>query len=218
MISWDRVDTVLLDMDGTLLDLNYDNTLWNQLVPMRYSEARSIPLDAARDHLFAHMLDSRGQLIFYCLDHWAEFTGLDIVGLHSELTDLIRYRPYAEEFLVWLRTRGKRSLLVTNAHRDSLNVKDAHSDVTSKLDADVSCHDYGAPKENPVFWAELMARHPYEPERTLLIDDNDAVLTAAGEFGIAHLLTVAQPDSRRPPREGLGYPAFTDFREILPDE
>ena len=118
----------------------------------------------------------------------------------------------------WLRARGKRALLVTNAHRESLGVKDAHSDVTSKLDADVSCHDYGAPKESPVFWAELMARHPYEPERTLLIDDNDDVLTAAGEFGIRHLLTVAQPDSGRPPRQGLGFPAFNDFREILPDE
>ncbi|HEY5679936.1 MAG TPA: GMP/IMP nucleotidase [Pseudomonadales bacterium] len=218
MICWDSVDTVLLDMDGTLLDLNYDNTLWNQLVPMRYSEAKSIPVEAARELLFARMLDTRGQLDFYCLDHWAEFTGLDIVGLHRELTDLIRYRPYAQEFLVWLRARGKRSLLVTNAHRESLKVKDAHSDVTSKLDADVSCHDYGEPKESPAFWAELMARHPYEPARTLLIDDNDAVLTAAREFGIGHLLTVAQPDSGRPPREGLGYPAFTDFREILPDE
>ena len=218
MICWDSVDTVLLDMDGTLLDLNYDNTLWNQLVPMRYSEAKSIPVEAARELLFARMLDTRGQLDFYCLDHWAEFTGLDIVGLHRELTDLIRYRPYAQEFLVWLRARGKRSLLVTNAHRESLKVKDAHSDVTSKLDADVSCHDYGEPKESPAFWAELMARHPYEPARTLLIDDNDAVLTAAREFGIGHLITVAQPDSGRPPREGLGYPAFTDFREILPDE
>jgi putative hydrolase of the HAD superfamily len=205
-------------MDRTLLDLNYDNTLWNQLVAMRYSEAKSIPVEAARELLFARMLDTRGQLDFYCLDHWAEFTGLDIVGLHRELTDLIRYRPYAQEFLVWLRARGKRSLLVTNAHRESLKVKDAHSDVTSKLDADVSCHDYGEPKESPAFWAELMARHPYEPARTLLIDDNDAVLTAAREFGIGHLLTVAQPDSGRPPREGLGYPAFTDFREILPDE
>lgn len=218
MICWDSVDTVLLDMDGTLLDLNYDNTLWNQLVPMRYSEAMSIPLEAARDYLFQHMIDRRGQLVFYCLDYWAEFTGLDIVGLHRELTELIRYRPYAEEFLVWLRRRGKRALLVTNAHRDSLKVKDAHSDVTSKLDADVSCHDYGAPKESAAFWSELMARHPYEPERTLLIDDNHAVLAAAGEFGIRHLLTVVQPDSGRPPRDGLGYSAFNDFREILPDE
>jgi putative hydrolase of the HAD superfamily len=218
MVSWDLVDTVLLDMDGTLLDLHYDNTLWNHLVPARYSEAHDVSLEAARSHLFEHMSAIRGQVTFYCLDYWAEFTGLDIVALHHELTGLIRYRPYAEEFLAWLRLRDKRAVLVTNAHRDSLFVKNAHSDVTGKLDADVSCHDYGAPKEAAAFWAQLMTEEPYDPERTLLIDDNDSVLGAARDFGIRHLLTVSQPDSNRPPRGDLNYPAFNDFREILPDE
>ena len=218
MISWERVDTVLLDMDGTLLDLHYDNTLWNQLVPARYSEANDLPIEAARSHLFAHMSLIRGQATFYCLDYWADFTGLDIVGLHHELTELIGYRPYAEEFLAWLQTQGKRAVLVTNAHRDSLSVKNAHSDLTTRLNADVSSHDYGAPKEDPTFWSQLMRHEPYDPERTLLIDDNVSVLGAARDFGIRHLLTVSQPDSNQPPRDGLNYPAFNDFREILPDE
>ena len=51
MINWDDVDTVLLDMDGTLLDLRYDNMLWNTLLPQRFSESRSMPLDAARAFL-----------------------------------------------------------------------------------------------------------------------------------------------------------------------
>jgi HAD superfamily hydrolase (TIGR01509 family) len=217
MVSWDRVDTVLLDMDGTLLDLHYDNTLWNHLVPARYSEAHGMPLNVARSRLLEHMVAIRGQVDFYCLDYWAEFTGLDIVGLHYELTELISYRPYAEEFLGWLRAHDKRGVLVTNAHRDSLTVKNAHSDVIDKLDADVSSHDYGAPKEAPAFWQHLLEAQPYDPARTLLIDDNDSVLNAAREFGIRHLLTVSQPDSNRPPREALNYPAFNDFREILPD-
>lgn len=218
MIRWDRVDTVLLDMDGTLLDLHYDNTLWNHLVPARYSEAHDLPLEDARSTLLEHMHAIRGQVSFYCLDYWAEFTGLDIVGLHHELTALISYRPYAEEFLDWLRSNDKRALLVTNAHRDSLVVKNSRCDVISKLDADVSSHDYGATKETASFWERLRAEHPYDPQRTLLIDDNDNVLTAARDFGIQTLLTVTQPDSNRPPRAGLNFPAFNDFREILPRE
>jgi HAD superfamily hydrolase (TIGR01509 family) len=216
MIGWDLVDTVLLDMDGTLLDLHYDNTLWNQLVPARYSEAHDLPLETARSHLFEHMSLIRGQVSFYCLDYWTEFTGLDIVALHHELTELIRYRPYAEEFLAWLQAHDKRAVLVTNAHRDSLFVKNAHSNLTDKLNADVSSHDYGAPKEVPAFWEQLMQEEPYDPQRTLLIDDNYSVLGAAADYGIRHLLTITQPDSNRPPRDGLKYPAFNDFREILP--
>jgi putative hydrolase of the HAD superfamily len=175
-----------------------------------------MPLEDARTHLFGYMRQHHGTLTFYCLDHWAEFTGIDIVALHEELTELIRFRPSAEHFLGWLRQRGKRSLLVTNAHRDSLRVKNLHANVVAQLDVDVSCHDYGAPKEAQAFWMTLMAEHPFDPARTLLIDDNYQVLAAAGEFGIRHLVTVSQPDSGRPHRDGQGYLVFNDFRELLP--
>lgn len=216
MIDWDLIDTVLLDMDGTLLDLYYDNTLWNHLLPERYGARHALSREAARSHLFAHMHQHLGTLRFYCLDHWTEFTGLDVVALHHELVELIRFRPSAERFLDWLRRHGKRAVLVTNAHRASLDVKNLHCNVIARLDAHVSCHDYGAPKESAAFWSSLMAEHPFDPTRTLLIDDNGHVLKAAERFGIRYLLTVSQPDSGRPRRGDLQYPAFNDFRELLP--
>ena len=40
--DWWHVDTVLLDMDGTLLDLRFDNFFWREFVPLRFSEAHGI--------------------------------------------------------------------------------------------------------------------------------------------------------------------------------
>jgi putative hydrolase of the HAD superfamily len=215
LVSWEAIDTVLLDMDGTLLDLAYDNTLWTHLLPERFSQRHGLTLDHARTHLFEHMNTCRGRLEFYCLDYWAEFTGLDIVALHQELVRLIAYRPGAREFLAHLDTTRRRSVLVTNAHRDSLAVKDRHTRLAERLHAVVSCHDYGAPKESRCFWETLMVEHPFDPARTLLIDDNAAVLDAAADFGIAQLLTVAQPDSQRPARQGLAHPAVGDFADLI---
>ena len=31
--DWAHIDTVLLDLDGTLLDLAYDNHFWLEIVP-----------------------------------------------------------------------------------------------------------------------------------------------------------------------------------------
>jgi putative hydrolase of the HAD superfamily len=217
LISWNAIDTVLLDMDGTLLDLAYDNTLWTSTLVERFSEAHDLPLEKAAEHLYGHMDERKGQLEFYCLDYWAEFTGLDIVALHHELAALIRFRPNAQAFLEHLLVLERRSVLVTNAHRDSLNVKNHHTNLTPLLDAVVSCHDYGAPKESEEFWHALMSEHPFDPERTLLIDDNAAVLDSAADFGIAHLLTIAQPDSKRPPRDDLKHPVLDDFQQLMAD-
>ncbi len=217
MIDWRAIDTVLLDMDGTLLDLRYDNTLWGKLVPDRYCDVCPAATEQARNDLLQHMLDTRHTLDYYSLDYWARYTGLEIVALHHELVHLIRYRPGAESFLAWLGGTEVRCILVTNAHRDSLAVKNAHSRLCDGMHATVSSHDYGHPKESEAFWVQLAENHPFEASRTLLIDDSQVVLDAAAAYGIEHLLTVRQPDSGRPSRQGLAFPAFNHFGELMPD-
>ncbi|HNG60363.1 MAG TPA: haloacid dehalogenase, partial [Cellvibrionaceae bacterium] len=37
MIPWQAIDTLLLDMDGTLLDLHYDNYFWLEYLPRAFA-------------------------------------------------------------------------------------------------------------------------------------------------------------------------------------
>ncbi|SQC58455.1 putative hydrolase with phophatase-like domain [Klebsiella pneumoniae] len=48
-IAWQEVDTVLLDMDGTLLDLAFDNYFWQTLVPETWGAARGLNLQEAKE-------------------------------------------------------------------------------------------------------------------------------------------------------------------------
>ena len=214
MIDWAQIDTVMLDMDGCLLDLHYDNRLWNELVPSRYGQAQGISVGQARQRLYGHLRGSVRDLDFYCIDFWTRRTQLDMPALHHELAHLICYRPGAAAFLDWLRGRA-RTLLVTNAHRASLTIKDRYSGLCQRLDRALSSHDFGHAKESPAFWPRLAQAERFDSARTLFIDDNEAVLDAAGAHGIGHLLTIRQPDSGRPPRRNLKYPAFNDFNEII---
>ncbi|MCP5181430.1 MAG: GMP/IMP nucleotidase [Pseudomonadales bacterium] len=217
MIHWQSIDTVLFDMDGTLLDLRYDNHVWNELLPRHYSAVHGVATSDASDRLTSHMRDIAGSIQFYCLDYWARHTQLDLMAPHREATHLIRWRPNAQPFVRAVRASGRRAFLVTNAHRNSIDIKHLHSGVGHELDIVVSSHDYGEPKESQGFWRALMAAHPFDPARTLFIDDNHQVLDAARRFGIGQVLSIQQPDSSRPHRNVVDFAAIDDFGGHMPD-
>ena len=39
-MAWPDIECVILDMDGTLLDLHFDMQLWHDLLPRRVAERR----------------------------------------------------------------------------------------------------------------------------------------------------------------------------------
>ena len=216
MIDWNHIQHVLLDMDGTLLDLHFDNYFWQEIVPRRYAQGRGLDVVTAKAVLDPIFRRNEGTLNWYCLDHWTRELNIDIVTLKQEATHLIAIHPNVIEFLTALRRAGKHTALVTNAHPKSLALKLEQTRLGDHLDAIVSAHDIGFPKEEPAFWHHLQRLLPFAAAHTLLIDDNLAVLRAARDYGIRHLMSVRQPDTRRPPRESGEFAALRDFRDILP--
>ncbi|OAI02888.1 GMP/IMP nucleotidase [Methylomonas methanica] len=216
MLDWKQIDTVLLDMDGTLLDLNFDNHFWQEFVPLRFAELHSLSLEDAKQQLAPRFKAMEGKLEWYCLDYWTQELALNIAGLKQELAGLIAVHPHVTEFLDAVRASGKRLLLVTNAHRDSLNLKMEKTCLHGFFDEIVSSHDFGFAKEQQGFWQILQDKHLFEKDRTLLVDDSVAVLTSARTFGIAHLVSISKPDSRRPVKQVAEFAAVEDFRALMP--
>ena len=215
-INWNDIDTVLLDMDGTLLDLHFDNFFWLDHLPRRYAQHRQQSESVARKLLGERFASERGSLNWYCLDYWSEQLELDIATLKREVTHLIALRPHVAHFLQALKQSHRDCLLVTNAHRDSVAIKMEHIDLRPWLDEIIISHDFNAPKEDLLFWRRMHRKLGFNPERTLFIDDTELVLQAARDFGIRHLLTLLQPDSRAPHRDQLEFPAIHHFDEIMP--
>lgn len=216
VLDWQRIDQVLLDMDGTLLDLRFDTELWLEHLPGRYAELNELSRDEALKRIMTRMNALSGQLGWYCIEQWSEALGLDVVALHQELADGIRYRDTAVAFLEALAASDKPALIVTNAHPQLVEIKLHTTGLDRYVDAIVSSHDHGAAKENDAFWESLRDMHIFEQDRTLFIDDSLPVLRAAKRFGIGHLLAISHPDSGRGPKDTGEFDAIQWFTEIMP--
>jgi 5'-nucleotidase len=215
MIAWKEIDTVLLDMDGTLLDLNFDNHFWKEFVPLKFAQQKGISIVSAKQQLVPQFKSMEGKLEWYCLDYWSNALQLDIAGLKAEISGLIAVLPHVTEFLEKLQQSSQKVLLVTNAHRASLGLKLEKTCLQPFFDGIISSHDFGLPKEHAGFWDLLQQQHLFDKKTTLLIDDSLAVLNSARLFGIAHLISVSKPDSNQPKKVVTDYPAIEDFRELM---
>jgi putative hydrolase of the HAD superfamily len=216
MFPWPSIYTVLLDMDGTVLDLRFDNHFWLEHVPRRYGERYGLDPEAARTEVLARYRRVEGTLAWYCLDYWTQELGMDVARLKREVDHLIAVHPHALEFIDAIRASGKRLVLVTNAHRESITLKMEKTRLHGHFDAVICAHDLGAPKEWPEFWPRLQTVEAFDPAATLLVDDNLDILRTAHGYGIAHLLSMLRPDSAHPPRSTGEFPAVHDFSELLP--
>jgi len=216
IVDWMRIDTVFLDMDGTLLDLHFDNHFWLEHVPQRYAQARGIALEQAKQELFSRYKDVEGTLEWYCVDHWSRELGLDIALLKQEVDHLILVHPHVVDFLDAMHKQGKKTMLVTNAHQKSLALKMDRTKLVGHLDGVVCSHDLGYPKESDEFWKRLQQVESFDPERTLFVDDSLSVLQSAERYGIEWLLMVLRPDTKGPTKSTEQFSAIHDFSEIMP--
>ena len=212
--DWSQIDTICLDLDGTLLDQAYDNHIWRDLVPQRFAVAQSMDLHAAYAEISRRFAARSGTLDWYCIEYWSRSLGVDIGALHREVRSHVAWLPGAREFLTRMRAAGKRLLLLTNSHPAALAVKHEQTGVLDYLDASVTSHDFGHPKEDARFWEAARERFGFDPRRSLFADDNSRMLDAARAAGIRWVFGVRHWDTRGSRREHAGHDSVNGVADL----
>lgn len=217
-LNWNDIDTVLLDMDGTLLDRHFDDHFWLEHVPKRYAAKHRLPLDKAKGLLYSRFRSQENTLNWTDLDYWTEQLGLDIPLLKQEVDHLIAVHPFVVEFLLYLKRHDKQIYLVTNAHSKTLALKLNKTRIGPYFTGIISAHELGLPKEDVAFWTALHNRIPYRPERTLLGEDSETNLSTAQCYGIKYLIYVSRFSSTVKPEASGSYTSIHYFSQLIPPE
>ncbi len=215
-IDWNQIDTILLDLDGTLLDLNFDLEFWLEYIPEIYSKKNNIKLEDAKKIVISMINSQEGKLTWYCLDYWEEKLNLDIMKLKGDISHLIQVHDHALNFLQTVKKHNKRIYLVTNAHRKGIKLKMNSSGLNDYFDEIISSHDYGAPKQEQKFWEELSDQISLNKERAIFFDDSLDVLESASTFKIKNIIAISKPSTQIPKKNVPGFINIENFMEITP--
>jgi len=215
--DWGLIEYVLLDMDGTLLDKDFDDYFWEEYVPRVFAEKEGLPYEEARGLLLAKYKEQEGTLNWTDIDYWSKELGLDILGLKESISSRIRLLPDAGGFLQYLQRRGKPTYLVTNAHPKTIQLKLRETSIGPYFRQVLSAFDLGVPKDSPRFWQGAKQKLSFREERSLYIDDDPAALEAAQRWGIGHLMLRVRPGISSLPSQNR-FLTLVDFREIIPAE
>ncbi len=213
--SWSEIDTVFLDMDGTLLDKYFDDYFWEEYVPKIYAEQNDLSDLEAHKSLLSRYQRVENTLQWTDLDYWTEQLGLDIPLLKRNINNLIQVHPYVIDYFTYMKSIGKTLHLITNAHSKTLAIKMEKTSLSTWFDSVICAEEVGEAKEHPLFWEKLVKFVDYDRNNTLLVDDTEKVLLSAHTYGIGTLISVAKPSSRLPIRFSTQFPSIINFKELI---
>ena len=215
-INWHDIDTVLLDMDGTLLDRHFDDHFWLEHVPARWAARNGKDLEFARRHLYALFRSQENTLNWTDLDYWSDHLKLDIPMLKKEVEHLIAVHPFVIDFLLFLKHQRKSVWLVTNAHSKTLDLKMKKTRIGAYFDGIISAHQVGLPKEDQRFWHALQSFVPFTPNRTMLGEDSETNLLTAAAYGIEYLIYVGRHSSTARTLVSQQFATIHYFNQLMP--
>lgn len=215
LFSWDTIDKVFLDLDGTLLDKHYDDYFWEHYVPEAYAVKHKVAPEECRALLLATYKSVESTLQWTDLDYWSDRLDLDIEALKKDIIHLVNIHPHVLDFLQHTLDMGKPTYLVTNAHPKTLAVKLGKIKIDESFTRIICSQDVGMAKEQVEFWDGLQKIEAFAKESTLFVDDTERVLDSAHSYGIKHLIHIAKPSSQLPAHFSKSYPSIENFQALL---
>jgi len=192
---------MLVDMDGVILDNTYDNNFWQNQIPGVISKNKNISFEDAKRLAVQIFNYKKNTKDWYDVDYWSNMLNVDIEAEKRSSISFDRIQLY--EGVTETLNKLKNNfilILITNAHRKTLNIKLEKYDLNPYFENMICAHELHYVKENIQLWYMLKSRFKLDYTKTLLIEDtinNIKVGLSAGISQAVYLGDESYEDSKK---------------------
>lgn len=203
-----RVNIFSFDLDGTLVELEFNLLVWHEGIPRLFAEKHGLDFDAAYSRVRAEYdRVGDGGLSWYNIRYWFDFFGLS--GTYQELFQRYRGRirayPEVKKVLESLTGQGYELVLTTNSAREFLTVELEETGLApffSKIFSATS--DFKMVKKVPEFYQQIVDMLGAGTEDIVHVGDHWKFdYLAPREAGIASYFIDRDESREHAPEEGI---------------
>jgi len=189
-----KVRFVSLDLDGTIVNRDYVDYFWLELVPTLYAERHGLSLEEAKKEV-QRQYDEIGpkDLRWYNPQYWFQRFGLDSGMLSWALEEAGRFvKPYRDALEFVEAAQGKAQLVLsTSASREFIGIVFARVPELAPVFTHVfsSTSDFSLPGKPPEFYKAVLKQLEAEPSELVHAgDDEEADYRIPATLGIRAFL------------------------------
>ena len=185
------IECLLIDMDGVILDNAYDNDFWQNQIPEVIADSKGIGFDDAKRLAIQIFNYKKNTKDWYDVDYWSNMLDIDIEAQKRSEKSFSRISLYdgVIDTLNVLKNKTKM-ILITNAHRKTLNIKLEKYNLTPYFDEIVCAHELHYVKEDIQLWYMLRSKYRLDYEKTLLVEDTINNINVGLSAGISGAIYV----------------------------
>ena len=185
------IECLLIDMDGVILDNAYDNDFWQNQIPEVIADSKGIGFDDAKRLAIQIFNYKKNTKDWYDVDYWSNMLDIDIEAQKRSEKSFSRISLYdgVIDTLSILKNKTKM-ILITNAHRKTLNIKLEKYNLTPYFDEMVCAHELHYVKEDIQLWYMLRSKYRLDYEKTLLVEDTINNINVGLSAGISGAIYV----------------------------
>ena len=196
MVKLNSTTAILSDLDGVILNLDYDIKFWGSWLPAHVASKSNQSLDEIRLKIQTEIDIQRGTLNFYDLNYWDDLLNIDCMQIIKEKEEKCSYLDGAYEALQRLSVLKSPKHILTNGDPRIQEYKAETQDFLEFFDSIFYSMHIGYPKESQEFWA--LARHNLnlDFEDAMFIDDDFKVVTTAAKAGIKQVVWITPGKNR----------------------